>query len=85
MREEATPLELHSKLGTAAWAGLIVLAGVYDYFAEDTLSEAYRRNFRAHPVAVGVTSLGLAAHLLRPDSLAKYDPMTRGLDFIKRM
>lgn len=83
--ERATPLELRSKAGTAAWAGLLALAGVYDYFFEDTLSEAYRRSFRKHPVIVGVASLGLAAHLLRPDSLEKYDPMTQGLKLIKKL
>ena len=83
--ESLTPIERHERLGTAAWAGLLVLAGIYDYKCSDTLSEAYRRNFKAHPVIVGVASLGLAAHLLRPDSLAKYDPMTRGLDLIKRL
>lgn len=83
--ESLTPLERHDRLGTAAWVGLLVLAGVYDYYCSDTLSEAYRRNFKKHPVAVGIASLGLAAHLLRPDSLAKYDPMSRGLDFIKQL
>lgn len=83
--ERATPLELRSKAGSVAWAGLLALAGVYDYFFEDTLSEAYRRNLRKHPVIVGVASLGLAAHLLRPDSLEKYDPLSRGLEVIKKL
>ena len=75
---------MNKTLGTAAWVGLLGIAGIYDYYADDTLSEAYRRNFRKHPVAVGIASLGLAAHLLRPDALAKYDPLTRGLDAIKK-
>lgn len=80
-----TPFEMNERLGTAAWVGLLGIAGVYDYLADDTLSEAYRRNLRKHPVVVGIASLGLAAHLLRPEALAKYDPLTRGLEMLKQV
>lgn len=82
---ERTPMEMNERLGTAAWAGLLVVAGIYDYLADDTLSEAYRRNFREHPVLVGGATLGLLAHLVRPDSLERFDPLSQGLRMIKNL
>lgn len=75
---------MHEHLGTVAGIGLIALAGAYDYLASDTISEAFRRNFKEHPVVVGGAYALLTAHLFQliPE---KYDPLTQGLRMIKAL
>ena len=82
--ERATPLELRSKAGTAAWAGLLALAGVYDYYAPETLSHGFKRALNAHPILTTAAYGFMTAHLfgIIPE---KIDPLTQGLKFIKKI
>lgn len=82
--ERRTPLELNEHIGTAGWAGILAVAGVFDYFATETLSHAFKRAVHEHPVAtIGAYSL-LTAHLfgLIPE---KYDPLSVGLRIVKEL
>lgn len=81
---EASPLEKHSHLGTAGWVGFFALAGAFDVLSPETLSQASRRAFKAHPIATtalyGVTTAHLAGVI--PDRL---DPFKQGFKVIEAL
>lgn len=72
-------------IGAIGWAGLIGGIAVWDALAPQTLSAFVHKMNREHHtrplvgLALGVTAL----HLMRPDSLRKYDPITQMGGFIR--
>lgn len=82
--EKLTPLELRSRAATAGWVGILAVAGVYDYYAPETLSHGFKRALKAHPITTTVAYGFMTAHLfgLIPE---KIDPLTQGLNLIKRV
>lgn len=77
--------DVHSNIGAIGWAGLVGGIAVWDALAPQTLSAFVHKMNREHHtrplvgLALGVTAL----HLMRPDSLRKYDPITQIGGFIR--
>jgi hypothetical protein len=71
--------------GALAWAGLIGAIATYDALAPQTLSESFHKGMqtRAKPFLVAAVAL-TAVHLLRPQALSVYDPITQVGGEIKR-
>lgn len=83
MESKKTPFELSEHVGTAGWAGLLAIAGAFDVVAPETLSHAFKRASREHPVATGAAYAYMTAHLfgLIPE---KIDPLCNFIKAVKR-
>lgn len=68
-----------TNIGFIGWAGIATGVVLWDALAEQTLSAYYHERVqdpRTRALALGAVAV-VATHLVRPDVLSQFDPITR--------